>query len=97
MPYAVLPVHCWINPLSDGLTAGPRLPRLLISAMPQAAAALDRYSVIRAKKSGVAAAMPIVANDRARIDPTRFPCHSVVMNKPIAPIATHAAKRQRRS
>jgi hypothetical protein len=39
----VLPVRCVISPLMLGAIAGPRLPKLLISAMPTAAAVRGRY------------------------------------------------------
>jgi len=54
MLYILSPVLLRINPLIDGLTAGPRFPRLLMSARPPAAAPADRYSLVSAKKSGVA-------------------------------------------
>src|SRR6266403_2439886 len=68
MLYILSPVLLRINPLIDGLTAGPRFPRLLMSARPPAAAPTDKYSLVSAKKSGVAEAIPMTATERARID-----------------------------
>src|SRR5258708_34545871 len=86
-----------INPLIGGLTAGPRFPRLLMRARPPAAAPTDRYSLVSAKKSGVAEAIPMTATERARIDPTRLPWNSVVMKRPTAPMTTQTAKCHRAS
>src|ERR1700739_3646662 len=97
MLYALSPVFLMISPLIDGLTAGPRLPRLLMSAIPPAEAPADRYSLINAKKRGVAAEIPIVAKDMARTDPTRLPLNSVATKRPTAAIAMQAAKCHRRS
>ncbi len=44
-----LPVLVVSAPAATGLAAEPRLPRLLMSAMPPAAAALDRYSEVIVK------------------------------------------------
>ena len=93
----MLPVRCVISPLTVGLIAGPRLPRLLISAMPTAAAPAERYSLTSVKKIGVAAAMPIVAKHSAISDPARLPASRVVTHRPKAARATQAAKCQRRS
>ena len=64
---------CTIQPLIDGATTGPRLPKLEISAMHAAAAAAYRYSVTSVKKSGVAAAIPITAKESAVIEATSAP------------------------
>ena len=84
------PVYFTMSPLIDGLTDGPRLPRLLMSARPPAAAPADRYSLVNAKNSGVADAIPITANDKASSEPPRLPCSRVVTNRPIAAMQTQA-------
>ena len=68
-----------------------------MSAMPAAAPTFDKYSVVMVKNSGVAAAMPITASDKAASEAPRLPCVNVVMPRPIAAMATLAAKCQRRS
>src|SRR6267142_3882782 len=97
MLYILSPVLLRINPLIDGLSAGPRFPRLLMKASPPAAAPADRYSLVSAKKSGVADAIPMTAKERARIDPTKLPWSSVVIKRPTAAMATQTAKCHRRS
>jgi hypothetical protein len=43
-----LPVFRTKNPVIDGLTAGPRFPRLVMRASPPAAAPAERYSLVSA-------------------------------------------------
>jgi len=64
-----------INPLIDGLSAGPRFSETADERKNRRATApADRYSLVNAKKErGVADAMPMTAKERARIDPTRLP------------------------
>ena len=64
------------------------MPRLLISAMPPAALALERYSVVVVKNSGVAEMNPRPASVRPMIDASMGKC---MAKRPIAATATQVA------
>ena len=62
-----------------------------MSAMPPAALALDRYSVMVVKNNGVAEMNPRPASVRPMIDASKLPWENVMANRPTAATATQVA------
>ncbi|MNT15664.1 hypothetical protein D3C72_1507320 [compost metagenome] len=92
-----LPVAVVIHAVITGITAGPRLPRLLISAMPPAADLRGRYSLMAAKKIGVLADWPMLMTARPASASTRLPPLNTATSRPAEASATQKKKCLRRS
>ena len=93
----MLPVLVRISPTSHGVIMPLDTPMLLISAIPPAAPAPEKYADGTAQNTGCAAKISIAATDSSAIIATMLDRCSVSSASATAPPSAHAAKCQRRS